>query len=105
MEENLFHSGAIILKFWMQIDKDEQERRFRERMNNPAKQWKITDEDWRNREKWDQYETAVDDMIRYTSTDFAPWHIIEGNNKYYARVRALQIINDMIEKRLEGIED
>lgn len=61
MEKNLYQHGAIVLKFWMQIDKDEQERRFTERMNTPDKRWKITDEDWRNREKWDLYEKAVDD--------------------------------------------
>ena len=104
-ERQLYDWGAVIVKFWINITNDEQLKRFNARQADPAKQWKITDEDWRNREKWDQYETAVNDMIRYTSTDFAPWHIIDGNNKYYARVRALQIIDDMIEKRLEGIED
>ena len=100
MEENLFHSGAIILKFWMQIDKDEQERRFRERMNNPAKQWKITDEDWRNREKWDQYEEAVDEMLIRTSTSHAPWIIVEGNDKYYARIKVLKTVINAIRERL-----
>ena len=68
MEAHLANSGAIVMKFWMQIDKDEQERRFKERMENPEKQWKITDEDWRNREKWEQYEEAVNEMIIKTST-------------------------------------
>ncbi len=68
MEEQLSDSGAIVMKFWMQIDKDEQERRFKERQANPEKQWKITDEDWRNREKWDLYERAVDEMLVKTST-------------------------------------
>ncbi|MBO6214036.1 MAG: phosphate--AMP phosphotransferase, partial [Lachnospiraceae bacterium] len=85
---------------WIHIDKDEQLRRFEDRQRTPAKQWKITDEDWRNREKWDQYEEAVDDMFKLTSTDFAPWHIIEGNNKLYARIQTLKIINDTIESRL-----
>ena len=105
MEANWVHSGAIVMKFWLQIDKDEQERRFKERMENPEKQWKITDEDWRNREKWDQYEQAVDDMLVKTSTTYAPWIIVEGNNKYYARIKVLQSVVDAIEKRLNDEEE
>ena len=101
MEAHLAHSGAIVLKFWMQIDKDEQERRFKERMENPEKQWKITDEDWRNREKWDQYEEAVNEMIIKTSTSYAPWIIVEGNNKYYARIKVLESVVNAIEERLK----
>ena len=101
MEANWVHSGAIVSKFWLQIDKDEQERRFRERMENPDKQWKITDEDWRNREKWDQYEQAVDEMLVRTSTTYAPWIIVEGNSKYYARIKVLQSVVDAIEERLK----
>lgn len=67
MEAQLAHSGAIVLKFWMQIDKEEQKRRFEERMNIPEKRWKITEEDWRNRAKWDLYEEAVDEMLIRTS--------------------------------------
>ena len=85
----------------MQIDKDEQERRFKERMENPLKQWKITDEDWRNREKWDLYEEAVNEMIIRTSTSYAPWIIVEGNNKYYARVKVLETVVNAIEERLK----
>lgn len=99
-EEELTDWGAIVIKFWLQIDKDEQLARFTERQNNPAKQWKITDEDWRNREKWDAYEVAVNEMIQYTSTVNAPWHIIESNNKYYARIKAIETVVDAIEKRL-----
>ncbi|MBS6196732.1 MAG: phosphate--AMP phosphotransferase [Clostridiales bacterium] len=105
MEANWVHSGAIVMKFWLQIDKDEQERRFKERMENPEKQWKITDEDWRNREKWDLYEQAVDDMLVHTSTTYAPWIIVEGNNKYYARIKVLQSVVDAIEKRLKEDEE
>lgn len=101
MEAHLANSGAIVLKFWMQIDKDEQERRFTERMNTPEKQWKITDEDWRNREKWDAYEEAVDEMLIRTSTTYAPWIIVEGNNKYYARIKVLETVINAIEKRLK----
>ena len=78
-----------------------QERRFNERMNTPEKQWKITDEDWRNREKWPQYEIAVDEMILRTSTNYAPWIIVEGNNKYYARIKVLETVVEALEKRLK----
>ncbi len=101
MENQLYQHGTIILKFWMQIDKDEQERRFKERMENPEKQWKITDEDWRNREKWDQYEKAVDEMLIRTSTTYAPWIIVEGNSKYYARIKVLETVVKTLEERLQ----
>ena len=101
MEKDLYNAGAIVIKFWMHIDKDEQERRFKERQDNPEKQWKITDEDWRNREKWDQYEDAVNEMLMRTSTDYAPWVVVEGNSKYYARVKVLQTVVDAIEERLK----
>lgn len=101
MEEHLANSGCIVLKFWLHIDKDEQERRFKERMENPAKQWKITDEDWRNREKWDEYEKAVDEMLVRTSTTYAPWEIVEANSKYYARVKVLKTVVEAMEKEIE----
>ena len=100
MESHMANAGAVVLKFWLHIDKDEQERRFRERQANPAKQWKITDEDWRNREKWDAYEQAVDEMLLRTNTSFAPWFVIESNDKRYARLRTLHAVIDAIEKRL-----
>ncbi len=101
MEEHLVNSGAIILKFWMQIDKEEQERRFKDRMETPEKQWKITDEDWRNRAKWDEYEKAVDEMLVRTSTTYAPWTVVEANSKQYARVKVLETVVEAIEKRLK----
>ena len=101
MEKDLYDAGAIVIKFWMHIDKDEQERRFKERQQNPEKQWKITDEDWRNREKWDQYEDAVNEMLLRTSTDYAPWVVVEGNDKYYARIKVLKTVVDAIEERLK----
>lgn len=100
MEAQLVHSGAVVLKFWMQIDKEEQKRRFEERMNTPEKRWKITDEDWRNRAKWDLYEEAVDEMLIRTSTTYAPWIIVEGNCKYYARIKVLETVVNAIEERL-----
>ena len=102
MEKALTQAGAIVLKFWMQIDKDEQERRFNARQEDPEKQWKITDEDWRNREKWEQYETAVDEMLIRTSTPEAPWIVVEGNCKYYARIKVLETVINAIEKRLDS---
>lgn len=101
MEKDLADSGAIVMKFWMQIDKDEQERRFKARQENPEKQWKITDEDWRNREKWDLYEEAVNEMLIRTSTEYAPWIVVEGNDKYYARIKVLETVVQAIEKRLK----
>lgn len=99
-EQELHNWGAVILKFWVQIDKDTQLARFTERQNTPSKQWKITDEDWRNREKWDLYEQAVDEMLQKTSTTYAPWHILESVDKKYARIKALKIVIEALEKAL-----
>ncbi len=101
MEAQWAEYGTVIGKFWLQIDKDEQYKRFKEREQNPNKEWKITDEDWRNREKWDAYEAAVNEMLVRTSTDYAPWTIVEGNNKYYARLKVLKTVIEMFEKRLK----
>lgn len=91
-EEQLHHHGIVVLKFWVHIDKDEQERRFNLRQSTNYKHYKITEEDFRNREKWDDYEIAADEMIERTGTDFAPWHLIEANDKKFARIKALRII-------------
>lgn len=91
-EHEITKSGIILIKFWLHISPDEQLTRFKNRENNPAKQWKITDEDWRNRKKWDEYEIAVNDMLQKTSTKFAPWNIIECNNKKYGRLKILKTI-------------
>lgn len=91
-EKDLVDWGAILLKFWVEVSPDEQLRRFEERQSNPAKQWKITDDDWRNREKYPQYKKAIEDMFRLTSTSFAPWIILESDDKRYARVKALRTI-------------
>ena len=100
-EKELSDSGFIIVKFWIQIDKDEQLRRFTERQNTPAKQWKITDEDWRNREKWEQYEAAVNEMLAKTSSAYAPWNVIEANDKKYARIKVLQTVIAAVKSRLK----
>ena len=99
-EQELVRWGAILLKFWVDVSPEEQLRRFHDRQNDPAKQWKITDEDWRNRDRYPQYKAAVEDMFRLTSTPFAPWIVLESDSKHYARVKALKIINDALEARL-----
>mgnify|MGYP002514702131 CR=1 FL=1 len=100
-ENQLYDEGVLVLKFWLQIDRDEQLKRFNDRMNTPEKRWKITDEDWRNREKWDAYTEAVNEMLQKTSTDFAPWHVIENNDKRFGRIRTLNVINNAIEAWIE----
>ena len=100
-EKELADWNAVIVKFWVQIDKDTQLARFKERENTPEKRWKITDEDWRNREKWDLYEEAVNEMLQKTNTAYAPWHILESNDKKYARIKALKTVIEAIEKKME----
>lgn len=100
MEEQWTSFGTIIIKFWLHIDMEEQLRRFEARQTIPYKRWKITDEDWRNREKWDVYQSAVDEMLRRTSTHYAPWTIVEANCKRFARIKAVETVIDVIEKRL-----
>ena len=100
MELNLHNHGAILFKFWLHIDKDEQLKRFNNRQSDPLKQHKITDEDWRNRERWNEYETAVNEMLYHTSTDYAPWTIVESNDKMYARIRTLKLVSDTLEQEL-----
>ena len=89
-ERELVDWGAKVIKFWVQIDKDTQLARFEDRENTPEKKWKITEEDWRNREKWDAYESAIDEMIAKTSTEAAPWHVLESVDKRFARIKALE---------------
>jgi polyphosphate:AMP phosphotransferase len=96
MEEVYVGSGGGLVKFWLEISKDEQLDRFNQRQKDPLKQWKITDEDWRNRKKWDEYEEAVDEMLARTSTQLAPWTVIESDDKQYARLKTLQTITDYI---------
>ncbi|MBF0230869.1 MAG: polyphosphate:AMP phosphotransferase [Desulfamplus sp.] len=100
MEKHLTDFGTILLKFWLHIDKDEQLKRFEARQNDQNKQWKITEEDWRNRKKWDMYKIAVEEMLFRTSTSHAPWTIVESNNKPYARLKVLQTVINAIEKRI-----
>jgi polyphosphate kinase 2 (PPK2 family) len=91
-EAELADYGAAIIKFWLHISKEEQLARFEARQNTPDKTWKITEEDWRNRERWDSYWAAITDMVERTSTVHAPWTIVEANDKYHARVKALETV-------------
>lgn len=99
-ERELYERGTIQIKFWLHISPEEQLKRFNKRLENPEKNWKITEEDWRNREKWTQYETAVNDMLRYTNTDYSPWLIIPGNDKRYARLNVLENVISQLENEL-----
>ena len=99
-EHELVQWGAVLLKFWVDITPDEQLARFEARAADPAKTWKLTDEDWRNRDKYPLYKAAVDDMFRLTSTEFAPWTVLESDSKFYARIQALKAINEALEARL-----
>lgn len=100
-EEQLVEHGAIVVKFWLAISKEEQLKRFQEREQIGFKRFKITEEDWRNRDKWDNYVHAVGDMVERTSTDIAPWTLVEANNKYYARIKVLKTLCEAIEKALD----
>jgi polyphosphate kinase 2 (PPK2 family) len=100
-ERELRDFGTIVAKFWIHISRDEQLRRFEERQAIGYKSWKLTDEDWRNREKWGAYEDAVEEMLLKTSTHTAPWMLIEGNDKYWARTRVLAKLVDLLSKELD----
>jgi polyphosphate kinase 2 (PPK2 family) len=100
-ERNLRDFGTILIKFWIHISREEQLRRFEERQASGYKSWKLTAEDWRNREKWPLYEEAVRDMLLKTSTLHAPWTIIEGNDKYWARVKALSTVVEVLARELD----
>ena len=99
-EEQMVEAGGIVTKFWLTITKEEQLRRFREREKTPFKSFKITEEDWRNRKKWDDYERAVCDMVERTSNDAAPWVLVPANDKYSARIAILKALCERIEAAL-----
>lgn len=96
-ERLLIDDGVRIVKVFLHVTKDEQARRFIERLNNPLKQWKLTEEDLRNREQWSAYEKAASDMFNLTSTKAAPWHLIPGNHKWYARIEVLKTVVKALE--------
>ncbi|CAG0989616.1 Polyphosphate:AMP phosphotransferase [Planctomycetaceae bacterium] len=100
-EEQLYRANNFTVKFWLQVSKEEQLRRFKEREATPFKRFKITEEDWRNREKWDAYQNAVNDMVERTSTELAPWHLISSQDKRAARIDVLNVLCDTIEAALK----
>jgi polyphosphate:AMP phosphotransferase len=100
-EAQLVKHGSIVVKYWIHITREEQDRRFKAREDTPYKRWKLTEEDWRNRERRQAYDVAVDDMVRLTGTPIAPWYLIEGNDKRYARVRVLDILCDALDRALD----
>ena len=102
-ERSLAAEGVVIMKFWMHISHKEQLKRFKSREKEPLKRWKLTDEDWRNREKREEYEAAVNDMLEKTDTSFAPWYVIEAEDKRYARVRTIELVNQRLEAALESV--
>ena len=95
-EDQLIDHGIVLVKYWVHITKDEQFARFKLREKTPYKRWKLTDEDWRNRDRWDEYEQAVNDMVQYTSTSAAPWTLVEGNDKRFARVKVVKTFCDRL---------
>lgn len=99
-ESQLLDSGAVVLKFWLAVSKEEQLQRFREREASPFKSFKITPEDWRNRKQWDAYVKAANDMFQYTSTQACPWHVLSANDKRHARVAVLQHVVKALENAL-----
>jgi polyphosphate kinase 2 (PPK2 family) len=101
-ERIIVEGGAILCKFYLHITKDEQLYRFKRRESDPYKHWKINEEDWRNREKWDQHNAAAEDMFTKTGTELAPWHLIEANYKWFARVKVIKTVVERLSA--EGID-
>ncbi len=100
-ERTLTAEGMIMVKFWMHVSPEEQLRRFEDRANDPLRAWKLTEEDWRNRKKRDAYEKAVEEMLKRTDHERAPWHIIAGDNKHYARLAVVETVCERIEEALK----
>ena len=103
-EEEISEAGVVIVKFWLAITPDEQLRRFQQRSETPHKTFKITEEDWRNREKWPLYEQAIGDMIDRTSTQIAPWHVIASDDKLWSRLQVLEVLCERLEQALHPRE-
>ncbi|MBT8055811.1 MAG: polyphosphate:AMP phosphotransferase [Gammaproteobacteria bacterium] len=101
-EDQLIDDGLVLLKFWLQISKDEQLARFKSREVTPHKRWKLQDEDWRNREKWDEYNVAAHEMIQQTSVKNSPWVLVENESKHYGRIAVLESVCDALEAALEN---
>jgi AMP-polyphosphate phosphotransferase len=103
-ERTLVLEGVIIVKFWLQISDEEQLRRFQNREKDPVRRWKLTEEDWRNRQKPEEYAEAIDEMFNRTNHELAPWHIVSGEQKKWARVMVLEILNRRIEEGIARFE-
>jgi polyphosphate kinase 2 (PPK2 family) len=101
-EEQLIEGGIVLLKFWMHISEDEQLARFKARETTPHKRWKLCDEDWRNRERWDEYAQAAHEMIQQTSVQTSPWILVENENKPFGRIKVLNSICDALEQVIEN---
>ncbi|MBS4052966.1 MAG: polyphosphate:AMP phosphotransferase, partial [Methylomonas sp.] len=104
-EEAMLAHGIVIMKFWLHIDHDEQLARFKRREEISYKQFKITEEDYRNRDKWDDYQKAVNEMIARTSTSKSPWLLVEANDKYYARIKVIKAYCECLEKMLDALHN
>ena len=102
-ERTLADEGTIIVKLWMHISPGEQLKRFEARASDPLKSWKLTDEDWRNREKRPQYEEAVEEMLERTDTESAPWRVIPADSKRYARVETMRLVGEEIERGMRRV--
>jgi len=101
-EEQLIENGIVLLKFWIHISAEEQLARFEARQKIPHKQWKLTEEDWRNRDKWDDYAKAAHDMIQHTSKKTSPWILVENDNKHYGRIKVLNAVCDALENAIDN---
>jgi polyphosphate kinase 2 (PPK2 family) len=101
-ERSLVANGTVLVKLWLQIDRREQKKRFEAREHDPLKRWKLTPDDWRNRERWDDYAAAAEKMVERTSTKAAPWTLIGANSKPYARVMVVEAVCDAIEAALDA---
>ena len=102
-EATLADSGIVIAKFWLQISEDEQMARFQARAKTPYKKYKLTPEDFRNRENWQAYQAAAHDMVARTSTSYAPWTLVAADNKRYARIEVLKTVAERLEKQLDSM--
>jgi polyphosphate kinase 2 (PPK2 family) len=96
----LVDDGTVLVKLWLHVSKDEQLVRFKSRAADPYKHWKIGDEDWRNRKRWNEHIEAAEDMFEKTTTEIAPWTVIPANFKWYARVKALKVLSRALSKAL-----
>lgn len=101
-ETTLVDNGMVLIKFWLHISPDEQLKRFNEREEDPYKKWKITEDDWRNREKRSEYEEAANDMLRETDIPHTPWNLIAAEDKHYARIATARIVADAMEQAVSG---